>query len=179
MNDCSFVAPAALAVLAACAIPATTAEAQIARDGDVLRIAARTDNDWSHVQSPWVRVRVNGDDEPAVLSGRHTLISTYVQGGDRVIEFVPGDKAVTLDLKPEGRYEIWVTGDLTGPSVVIGRQVESPRCAADWDRSGGVDIMDFGAFMRDWQRGDADIDRSGGTDAEDLVLFVRRFELGC
>ncbi len=52
-------------------------------------------------------------------------------------------------------------------------------CPADWDRSGGVDGDDIGAFFTDWQRGEADIDFSGGTDGDDISYFFARWQAGC
>ncbi len=53
------------------------------------------------------------------------------------------------------------------------------RCPADWDRSGGVDGDDIGAFFADWQAGNADIDGSGGTDGDDITRFFERWQAGC
>lgn len=56
-----------------------------------------------------------------------------------------------------------------------------PRCNADFDLSGFVDIEDFTYFVHAFEAGtdDADFDRSGFVDLEDYTAFVHAFESGC
>lgn len=52
-------------------------------------------------------------------------------------------------------------------------------CPADWDRSGGLDVLDVTSFLTDWFAGRADYDRSGGTDLRDIFAFLRGWFAGC
>ncbi|MCK6478298.1 MAG: EF-hand domain-containing protein [Phycisphaerales bacterium] len=54
-------------------------------------------------------------------------------------------------------------------------------CAADFDRSGFVDLEDFVTFVAAFEAGtdDADFDESGFVDLEDFSSFVAAFEEGC
>lgn len=55
-----------------------------------------------------------------------------------------------------------------------------PPCPADFDRNGGVDGGDLGAFFNDYEQGlaCADVDQNGGIDAGDLAAFFVAFEAG-
>lgn len=55
------------------------------------------------------------------------------------------------------------------------------KCPADFDRSGFVDIEDYGAFVQAFEAGtdDADYDGSGFVDIDDFTAFVQAFEQGC
>lgn len=55
-----------------------------------------------------------------------------------------------------------------------------PTCAADYDQNGGVDGGDLGAFLADFETGQAcaDVDQNGGVDGGDLAFFVMAFEAG-
>lgn len=55
-----------------------------------------------------------------------------------------------------------------------------PPCAADFDRNGGVDGGDLGAFFNDFEQGltCADVDQNGGIDGGDLAAFFVAFEAG-
>lgn len=53
-------------------------------------------------------------------------------------------------------------------------------CAADYDRSGGVDAADIGAFFADFETGAdcADVNHDGGVDGSDLGAFFDLYEAG-
>jgi hypothetical protein len=55
------------------------------------------------------------------------------------------------------------------------------KCPADFDRSGFVDIEDYGAFVQAFEAGtdNADYDGSGFVDIDDFTAFVQAFEQGC
>ncbi len=66
-------------------------------------------------------------------------------------------------------------------SVMNSRMKMVVGCPADFDRSGFVDVEDFGAFVDAFDAGDAssDMDDSGFVDFEDFSTFVELFEQGC
>jgi len=63
-----------------------------------------------------------------------------------------------------------------------------PKCAADINNDGNIDIKDLSAFQEAMQEGHlrADIDNGWGqgewdgyVDINDLIYFLQRFEIGC
>ncbi|MEI7656845.1 MAG: immunoglobulin domain-containing protein, partial [Phycisphaerae bacterium] len=55
-----------------------------------------------------------------------------------------------------------------------------PSCAADYNKDGGVDFDDLGAFFDEWQAsgGCADLNQDGGVDFGDLEAFMHTWEAG-
>ncbi|MFZ4574767.1 MAG: hypothetical protein ACOYN0_10250 [Phycisphaerales bacterium] len=91
-------------------------------------------------------------------------------------EAVPGTNTFneSYPLRDAGFYFMWI--DFAGPA--------SPRwtCAADYDRSGGVDGDDVIAFFADWDAGRncADVDASSGVDGDDVIVFFGIWDIsGC
>ncbi len=54
------------------------------------------------------------------------------------------------------------------------------RCAADYNRDGGIDGSDIAAFFADWEDGApcADVNQDGGVDGGDMELFFALWEGG-
>jgi hypothetical protein len=57
----------------------------------------------------------------------------------------------------------------------------SDACDADFNRDGGVDGADVGAFFESWSMGvdAADLNADGGVDGQDLFYFFERWRGGC
>jgi len=103
-----------------------------------------------------------------IRDGADLLIATSFRGGiDRAGTYsngdVDGDGRVT-----EADLAIITSGDC------------NCFCAADYDRSGGVDGSDVEAFFIDWSGsfGCADVDASGGVDGGDVEAFFTFWSAG-
>ncbi len=94
------------------------------------------------------------------------------------------------DMSPDGRYMIGEGRNPSGageswyafiPSLEPSACSWAAACIGDFDRSGGIDGDDIGAFFASWQAGDicSDVDRSGGTDGDDIAAFFEAWQAGC
>lgn len=94
------------------------------------------------------------------------------------------------DMSPDGRYMIGEGRNPSGageawyafiPSLEPSPCNWAAACVGDFDRSGGIDGDDIGAFFASWQAGDicSDVDRSGGTDGDDIAAFFDAWQSGC
>ncbi len=66
------------------------------------------------------------------------------------------------------------------PANVSGIAVLAAPCPADFNKDGGVDGSDVGAFFEPWAAGlpAADVNEDGGVDGADVELFFRSWEAG-
>lgn len=103
-----------------------------------------------------VKTAVHGVVEPAIVS----------RGGVSLVA-----SAQMIDTPSFDSYRIGL--NLIGESTC-------PTCAADFDRNGGIDGGDLGAFFSDFEQGlpCADVDQNGGIDGGDLAAFFVAFEAG-
>lgn len=83
-----------------------------------------------------------------------------------------------------GNLELAIFRPAAGSAVnsiaISAMPVPSSACPADYDRNGGVDGGDLGAYVADYEAGTpcADIDGNGGIDAGDLAAFFEFYEAG-
>ena len=97
---------------------------------------------------------------------RGKLVRAYVQGTDSRLDHPKG-----FDFMP---------GPLDQNANGIPDSCEA-TCAADCDRSGSVDLLDFLCFQNAFDSGDpaADCDGDGELDFFDFLCFQRSFDEGC
>ncbi|MBS0195454.1 MAG: hypothetical protein JSR77_01725 [Planctomycetes bacterium] len=78
-----------------------------------------------------------------------------------------------------GTYALVAT-NIFGKSTTLEFTVDV-LCRADFNRDGGVDGADVGAFFQDWESGldTADINEDSGVDGTDMQAFFEHWEDGC
>ena len=143
----------------------------------------------------------------SVVPGRTYSISlqacTAVVGGPAILAFRVNSAPIGAPLTLEDRTSVWSslestwTADSASATLVIAdlnisrfpndfyidnismEEVIAP-CAADFNRDGGVDGADVGAFFAAWEQGDsaADVNSDGGVDGSDVEAFFAQWEAG-
>ncbi len=93
-----------------------------------------------------------------------------------------GSGRVQRFIAPPGAARLYL-GTMDGYGWIgnTGRFEVDVGCPADFNRDGGVDGGDVGAFFAAWEIGvvEADVNLDGGVDGQDLFSFFERWQAGC
>lgn len=99
-----------------------------------------------------------------VLGGNDRTLARYVKGMGR-----------------DERGEVYVlVSTVLGPSGSSGEVLRIVPCPADFDGSGGLEVLDIFGFLNAWLSGDPRADfNGGGLAVQDIFDFINRWFSGC